>query len=163
MDTWHELERAVDDGLVRSIGISNFNKYQTEQILRNCRIRPAVNQIEIHPYLTQNKLVDYLRGQGIVVVGYSPLGSPDRPRAKSSDPSLLEHPELMGLADKYDKTTAQILIRYQIDRGLIVLPKSVTKSRIVSNFYVFDFKLSTEDMETINGLNCNHRFVSVPS
>lgn len=163
VDTWFEMERAMDDGLVRSIGISNFNKDQTERLLRNCRIRPAVNQIEIHPYLTQLKLVDYLRDQNIVVVGYSPLGSPDRPQSNSSEPSLLENPQLIQIADKYHKSSAQILIRYQIDRGLVVLPKSVTKARIIANFNVFDFKLGVEDMETINGFNRDHRFVSVPS
>lgn len=162
IDTWGEMERAVDDGLVRSIGISNFNKEQTERVLSLGRIRPTVNQIELHPYLTQHKLVDYLREHGIVVVGYSPLGSPDSPFLKSSDPTLLGHPVLQKIADNYKKTVAQILIRYQIERGVVVLPKSVTKSRIISNFNVFDFELSAVDLDTINGLNINHRFVSVP-
>lgn len=158
-DTWRELERAVDDGLTLSIGISNFNKAQTEHILNNCRIRPVVNQIEFHPYLTQPKLVEYLRSKGILVVGYSPLGSPDRPSASSSDLPLLEHPVLQALAEKYKKSTAQILVRFQIDSGHIVIPKSVTKSRIVSNFNVFDFELSADDLETINKFNINHRFI----
>lgn len=159
VDTWRELERAVDDGLVRSIGVSNFNKEQTERILNASRIRPAVSQVELHPYLSQQKLVNYLQSEGIVVTGYSPLGSPDRPTKKSSDPPLLEHAVLQELAEKYKKSTAQILIRYQLDRGLVVIPKSVTKSRIVSNFNVFDFELNAEDLEKINGFNLNHRFV----
>lgn len=162
IDTWRELERAVDDGLVRSIGISNFNKQQTERILSICRIRPSVNQVELHPYLTQNKLVDYLRTEGIVVVGYSPLGSPDSPFRNSDDLSLLEHPVLQEIAEKYKKSVAQILIRYQIDRGIVVVPKSVTKSRIISNFNVFDFELSAADLETINGMNINLRFLTTP-
>lgn len=163
VETWRELERAVDDGLVRSIGISNFNKEQTERLVKTGRIRPVVNQIEIHPYLAQLKLVDYLRSEGILTVGYSPLGSPDRPGASSSDPSLLEHPVVQELAEKYKKSTAQILIRYQIDRGLVVIPKSVTKSRIVSNFNVFDFVLSADDLETIKSFDINHRFVAFRS
>lgn len=159
VDTWRELEKAVDDGLVRSIGISNFNKEQTKRILNTCRIRPSCNQIELHPYLTQHKLVDYLLSEGIVVVGYSPLGSPDSPYITSSDPSLLNHPVLLKIAKKHEKSVAQILIRYQIERGIVVLPKSVTKTRITSNFNVFDFQLSASDMESVNGLNINHRFV----
>lgn len=162
LDTWHELERAVDDGLVRSIGISNFNKMQTARILNACRIRPVVNQIEIHPYLTQHKLIEYLRGQGIVSVGYSPLGSADQPKFGTKEPSLLNHPVLQEMGLKHNKSVAQILIRYQIDRGLVVLPKSVNKSRIDSNLNVFDFELGQNDLETINGLNRNYRFVSVP-
>lgn len=163
IDTWRELERAVDDGLVRSIGISNFNKAQTARLLETCRIRPAVNQVELHPYLTQHKLVDYLRSEGIVVIGYSPLGSPDRPNAKPGDPSLLEHPTLQEMAEKYKKSTAQILIRYQIERGLVVIPKSVTKSRIVSNFNVFDFQLTADDVKHIDEFDCNFRLVPFPS
>lgn len=160
IDTWRELERAVDDGLVKSIGISNFNSKQTKRVLDNCRIRPVVNQIELHPYLTQSKLVNYLRSEDIVTVGYSPLGSPDRPFAKTSEPLLLEHQTLNELAEKYEKTVAQILIRYQIDRGIVVIPKSVNKSRIESNFDVFDFQLSDEDLDTINGFNINHRYIA---
>lgn len=163
VDTWRELERAVDDGLVRSIGISNFNRAQTERLLANCRIRPATNQIELHPYLTQIRLVEYLRKEGIVVTGYSPLGSPDRPWAKPDDPALLEHPIIQALAEKYHKSTAQILIRYQIERGIVVIPKSVTKARIVSNFNVFDFNLTAEDVEQINGFERNARFVPMSS
>lgn len=163
VDTWREMERAVDDGLVRSIGISNFNKDQTERLLNNSRIPPAVNQIEIHLYLSQHKLVDYLRSKGIVAVGYSPLGSPASPYFKAGDhPLLLEHPILGEIADKYKKSIAQILIRYQIDRGLVVIPKSINKSRIVSNFNVFDFKLNAEDLKTINGLNKNFRYLDAP-
>lgn len=163
VDTWRELERAVDDGLVRTIGLSNFNRAQTARLLAACRIRPAVNQIEIHPYLTQLKLTDYLRSEGIVAIGFSPLGSPDRPWAKSGEPLLLEHPRLQELAEKYKKSTAQILIRYQIERGIVVIPKSVTKSRIVSNFNVFDFRLDADDLATINGFECNGRLVPFPS
>lgn len=99
------------------------------------------------------------------MTGYSPLGCPStyRPDAKDSDPSLLDHPLIKEFAEKYKKTTAQILIRYQLDRGLVVIPKSITKSRIVGNFDVFDFELSSKDVETINGLNINYRFVSFPS
>lgn len=159
LDTWTEMEKAVDDGLVRSIGISNFNKSQTQRLLGYCRIRPVTNQIECHPYLTQKPLSAYLRSEGIVVTGYSPLGSPDRPWAKAGDAVLLEDIQLQAIAEKYFKSTAQVLIRYQIERGNIVIPKSVTKSRIISNFNVFDFRLSEEDVALIDSFNCNGRVV----
>lgn len=159
VDTWRELERAVDDGLVRSIGVSNFNRAQVERVLASCRIRPATNQIECHPYLTQVKLSAWLRSEGILVTGYSPLGSPDRPWAKAGDAILLEETLLQEIAERYKKSTAQILIRYQIERGHVVIPKSVTKSRIISNFNVFDFRLSEEDVKAIDGFERNGRLL----
>ena len=157
IDTWREMENAVDDGLVRSIGISNFNYRQTKRLLENCRIRPVTNQIECHPYLAQQKLDEYLRSQNIILTAYGPLGSPDRPWAKKDDPVLLEQSDLVNIAAKYNKTTAQILIRYQIERGHIVIPKSITKSRIISNISVFDFTLTHKDVKDIDSFNCNGR------
>lgn len=157
--TWRELERAVDDKLVRSIGISNFNRAQCERLLANCRTRPVTNQVECHPYLTQQKLGAYLRSEGILLTAYSPLGSPDRPWAKVGDAVLLEEATLVSIAEKYRKSTAQLLIRYQTQRGHLVVPKSVTPSRIHANFNVFDFQLSEEDMRAIDAFERNGRLV----
>lgn len=157
VNTWKAMEALVDKGYVRSIGLSNFNKRQIERVLEVAKIKPVVLQIEVHPYLNQQKLIDFCRLHDIAVTAYSPLGSPDRPWAKPGDPQLMDDPRLKTVADKYGKTVPQLLIRYAIDRGLIVIPKSVTKSRIEQNFQVFDFQLTLEDVKEIQTLECNGR------
>ncbi|XP_055855493.1 aldo-keto reductase family 1 member B1-like isoform X1 [Episyrphus balteatus] len=163
IDTWREMEKLVDDGLAKSIGISNFNKKQIERVLAVARIPPATNQIECHPYLNQKKLMAFCKSKNIVITAYSPLGSPNRPWAKPGDPVLMDDPKIVGIATKYGKEPAQILIRYQLQRGNIVIPKSVTKSRIASNFDVFGFELTDEDVATIDSFDCNGRFVPIES
>jgi len=157
LDTWKAMEQLVQKGLVKSIGVSNFNKSQITRVLEKATIKPAVLQIECHPYLNQTKLIAFTKSKGIVVTAYSPLGSPDRPWAKPGDPQLMDDPKLKSLAQKYNKTPAQILLRYQLDRGVITIPKSVTKSRIQQNFDIFDFTLAPEDIEYLNTFDCNGR------
>jgi aldehyde reductase len=159
LDTWKSMEQLVEAGLTKSIGISNFNSKQLERLLASCKIKPVTNQVECHPYLNQNKLAAHHTKLGVVLTAYSPLGSPDRPWAKPDDPKLLDDPRLKGIADKYKKETAQILIRYQLDKGNIVIPKSVTKSRIISNAEVFDFQLTKDEIALIDSFDCNAHFV----
>ena len=157
LETWKGMEDAHKAGLVKSIGVSNFNSQQIQRILDNCEIKPVMNQIEVHPYLTQQALIDFCREKQIGITAYSPLGSPDRPWAKPGDPSLLDDPAIKALAAKYNKTSAQILLRYAVQRGLFVIPKSVTPSRIDENIKVYDFELTPEEIETINKFNKNWR------
>ncbi|CAH1175846.1 unnamed protein product [Phaedon cochleariae] len=157
VDTWKAMEAVQKKGLTTSIGVSNFNKRQLERLLQNSTIPPVTNQIEVHPYLNQQRLIDYLKSKNIVVTAYSPLGSRDRPNAKPGDVELLDDAKISQIAKKYNKTPAQVVLKYQVQRGCITIPKSVNKSRIQQNFEIWDFTLSQEDIDLINTFDCNGR------
>lgn len=158
-DTWVAMESLVDKGLVRAIGLSNFNARQTDDIISLAKHRPVLNQVESHPYLSQTHLLSYCQSMSVCVTAYSPLGSGDRPWASADDPSLLQDPRLGAIAQRYQKTPAQIILRWHVQRGVACIPKSVTPSRIQQNLQVFDFSLSSDDMKLISSFNRNERFI----
>jgi diketogulonate reductase-like aldo/keto reductase len=150
-DTWQAMEALVDQGLVRHIGVSNTSIKKLEGILSYARIKPAVNQVEGHPYHRNQPLIDYCHSQGIHVTCYSPLGSPGWVASQGGEvPPLIEDPVVTQLAEKYGKTTGQVLIRWGVQRGTSVLPKSVNPERIKSNLEVFDWALEQEDFEKLS-------------
>ncbi|XP_066089997.1 aldo-keto reductase family 1 member C3-like isoform X2 [Saccopteryx bilineata] len=156
--TWEALEKCKEAGLAKSIGVSNFNIKQLEMILNKpgLKYKPVCNQVECHPYLNQRKLLDFCKSKNIVLVAYAALGSdPEKDWVKKNKPVLLEDPVLIAIAAKHQRTPAQVALRYQLQRGVVVLAKSFTKERIRENFQVFDFQLTPEDMETLDGLNRN--------
>jgi aldehyde reductase len=158
LDTWKGMEECVAAGLTKTIGVSNFNSQQIKRLLSVAKILPACNQVESHPYLVQSDLIKFCRENEITVVAYSPLGSPDRPNAKIGDPCLIEDPLIVQIARKYNKSPAQVLIKWQVQRGVIVIPKSVTPSRISANIDIFDFELSNDEMATLASFNRGYRF-----
>jgi len=160
-DTWKAMEKCVEEGLARSIGVSNFNVDQIKQILEVATIPPAMNQVENHPYLQQNELVEFCKSKNIAITAYAPLGAPARPWTESDDPVLMEESIVKQIAEKYNKTPANVLVRFQLQRDIIVIPKSVTESRIISNFDVLDFELSEEDMNALRGLERGFRGFAV--
>ncbi|CAM4482945.1 unnamed protein product [Lepidochelys kempii] len=159
--TWEAMEACKDAGLVKSIGVSNFNRRQLEMILNKpgLKYKPVCNQVECHPYLNQRKLLEFCKSKNIVLVAFSALGSHREERwVDQSTPLLLEDPVLNALAKKYSRSPALVALRYQLQRGVVVLAKSFTRKRIEDNFKVFDFQLTEEDMKAIDSLNQNLRY-----
>ncbi|XP_048774354.2 aldo-keto reductase family 1 member B7-like [Ostrea edulis] len=158
MDVWKGMEKLVDEGLVKSIGLSNFNKSQIERVLQNCRIKPGNLQIEVHPYMSNKKLIDFCSANGISVTAYAPLGNPNRTWAGDTDPIVFEEPLLKTIAEKKNKTVAQVCLRFLLQRNIIVIPKSVTPHRIKENFDILDFKLTDDEMKSIWSMDKGKRF-----
>lgn len=158
-ETWEAMEELVEAGLVKAIGVANFTAPMLNDLLSYAKIPPAVNQIELHPYLQQTELVEFCRYHGIAVTAYSPLGSPGNYREKGF-PTLSEDETITTIATQHRKSPTQILIRWGIQRGTILIPKSVTPERIQENIDVYDFLLSEAEMATIAALDRNLRFVN---
>lgn len=151
-ESWKEMEDAVKDGKIRAIGLSNFWEHHIEALLKTASIKPVVNQIKICPGQSQRKLVEYSKKLGMVVEGYSPLGTG----------AIFSNEFMKSLSEKYKRSIAQICIRWSIQSGCIPLPKSVTESRIKENLNVFDFELDAEDIEKIANLKCDIKLARNP-
>ncbi len=147
------MEELVREGLVRAIGVANFTAPMLVDLLTYAKVPPAVNQIELHPYLQQSELVEFCKYKNIVVTAYSPLGSPGNFGKAKNMPVIVEDPVIIEIAKAHGKTPAQIMIRWAIDRGTVPIPKSVTPERISENIAVFDFELTPDDMSRIATLD----------
>ncbi|CUS12051.1 unnamed protein product [Tuber aestivum] len=161
-ETWQAMEELVDEGLVRNVGISNFQGALILDLLRYCRIRPATLQIEQHPYLVQHDLIRLAKSEGIAITGYSSFGPAsfrELDWKKAFDtPTLLEHPTITTIAKKHNKTPAQVLLRWSTQRGLAVIPKSNSQDRLLENLDVNSFNLEESEIQDISGLDRNLRF-----
>mmetsp|Transcript_25464 Transcript_25464/g.35082 ORF Transcript_25464/g.35082 Transcript_25464/m.35082 type:complete len:280 (-) Transcript_25464:113-952(-) len=141
--TWRALEQMKTEGKLRSIGVSNYGVPHLKHLLQLAVVPPAVNQCELNPYIVRKDLHDFCRANGIVMEAYSPLTKGEK----------LSDPKLVKLAKKYDKSTAQMLIKWCMQQGCVVIPKSVTKSRIIENFDVFNFEINEEDLAEMSSFD----------
>ncbi|KAM6945972.1 aldo-keto reductase family 1 member B1 [Aplochiton taeniatus] len=167
LDVWKGMEALKASGKVKSIGVSNFNILQLERLLSVAKVPPAVNQVELHPYLVQSDLVEFCQARNIALTAYSPLGSPGRPKdlhQGETDPeNLLEDPVVGSIAKRYQRTPAQVLLRFHVQQGIAVIPKSSKPNHILENTKIFDFNLSDEDMATLLGLDRGWRSCVIDS
>ena len=146
-DTWRALETLYKEKRVRAIGVSNFQIHHLQDVIKDAEIKPMINQVEYHPRLTQKELQAFCKEQGIQMEAWSPL----------MQGQLLDNETLQTIAEKHGKTTAQVILRWDLQNGVITIPKSTKEHRIIANADVFNFELTKEDMEKIDALNQNHR------
>ncbi|MEV3913794.1 MULTISPECIES: aldo/keto reductase [Streptomyces] len=154
VDSYKAFEKLHADGRIRAIGVSNFEPDHLERLIAETSVVPAVDQIELHPHLQQHAAREYHAEQGIATEAWSPLGS---------GKGLLEVPAIVAIARKHDRTPAQVVLRWHLQLGNVVIPKSVTPSRIKENIEVFDFSLDAEDLAAISALNEDRRLGPDPS
>lgn len=153
-ESWKIMEELYEQGRIRAIGVSNFLEHHLEELLKVAKIVPAVNQVECHPYLSQEPLVKKCEQLGIAFEAWSPIGG-----GKNDLPS---HPELIAIGKQYGKSAVQVMLRWEVQRGIITIPKSVNRERIAQNIDIFDFELSEQDMQRIAALNRDERVGSHP-
>ncbi|KAG5869702.1 hypothetical protein JTB14_033299 [Gonioctena quinquepunctata] len=154
------MEEQVEAGRTKTIGLSNFNIAQIDKVLKSAKIKPACLQVELHVFLQQPELVNFCHDNDIVVVAYSPLGSPAYNKflkilgqEEKRLPSILDNPLVCQIAAKYNKSNGQVALRFLLQKNIVVIPKSVNASRIRENFDVFDFKLDAHDMGKLETLD----------
>lgn len=146
-DAWCALETLYKDGKVKAIGVSNFQIHHLEDLLQDAEVKPVINQVEYHPRLTQKELRAYCEQQNIQLEAWSPLMQGE----------LLDNDVLSAIASKHNKSTAQVILRWDVQNGVITIPKSTKEHRIIQNADIFDFELTSDEMKQIDALNQNHR------
>ncbi|RFS26520.1 aldo/keto reductase [Chitinophaga silvatica] len=146
-DTWKALEKLYADGRIKAIGVSNFLQHQLEDLLQTANVVPMVNQLEFHPYLVQQPLLDFCQQHKIQYEAWSPL----------MQGKIFEIPLLKELADKYKVSVAQLVLRWDLQKGVVTIPKSIKNERIISNADIFNFEISAEDIKKIDGLDRGER------
>ncbi len=161
LETWLAMEQCVEAGLCRNIGVSNFSREKLGHVIEHGSVRPAVDQVESHPLLQQNQLLDFCNLHGVLFTAYSPLGSADRPDRlrKKGDPVLIDHPEINRIAERHSISAAQVLISWAINRGTLTIPKSVKREHLEQNFSAAQFELPADDMQAIGDLDQHYRII----
>ncbi|MDP4095565.1 aldo/keto reductase [Paenibacillus sp. P96] len=155
VETWKAMEELYLEGKIKVIGVANFETQHLEHLMKHAKIPPMINQIETHPEFPQNELHEYLNKHGILHQAWAPLGQGNK--------ALFENPELQRIARNHNKTVAQVILRWHLERGIIIIPKSSNPKRIKENSEIFDFALTGDDMETINRLNSGKRYAINPT
>ncbi|MFD4707336.1 aldo/keto reductase [Gottfriedia sp. NPDC058432] len=147
VESWKALETLYKDGKVKAIGMSNFQIHHLKEVMANAEIMPMINQVELHPMLSQVELREFLKENSIQVEAWAPL----------MQGQLFENETLSQIANKHNKSIAQVVLRWHLQNGIVIIPKSIKEHRIQENANIFDFELTEEDMSQINSLNQNHR------
>ncbi|MGG3886421.1 aldo/keto reductase [Brevibacillus panacihumi] len=146
-EAWRALEQLYKEGRIKAIGVSNFQIHHLQDLMQEAEIKPMINQVEFHPRLTQTELRAFCKEQGIQVEAWSPL----------MQGQLLDHPVLKEIADRHHKSIAQVILRWDLQHGVVTIPKSTKEQRIKENADIFDFELTAEDMQLIDAMNENLR------
>ena len=155
LGVWRALEEGVQEKKIRSIGVSNFQPVHLKSILENCKIKPAVNQFELHPLYMEHKTIEICREENILIEAYSTFAR--------MDPKLIQSPLLVSICEKYNKKPTCVLVRWAVQHGWVVLPISVSRARVFENIDVDDFELTTEETASLDGLNCHYKVAWDPT
>ncbi|KAM3956226.1 aldo-keto reductase AKR2E4 isoform 1-T5 [Aphomia sociella] len=162
METWRGMEDAVQLGLTKSIGLSNFNKEQLQRVIKEGNIKPAALEIEVHLQIAQSELVSYAQSEGLVIMGYSPFGSLVMRFGLNLPGPKIDNPILVKIAQKYGKTTPQVVLRWLVDRKIVPIAKTVNPKRLTENLNIFDFQLEKHEIEQMYSFNEGIRY-TLPS
>ncbi|XP_050095756.1 1,5-anhydro-D-fructose reductase-like [Anopheles aquasalis] len=163
LDTWAAMERLLETGKVKSIGVSNFNSEQLTRLLAHCKVKPVTNQVECNPAINQRKLIEFCRKHDIVITAYSPLGRPNLVDPVIGTEGIPKHalddPRVINIGKKYGKTPGQVVLRYLVELGTVPIPKSSRLERIRQNIDIFDFQLTADEIKVMDGFHTGGRTV----